>query len=78
MSGLVVLILIVVGFFIYFLPCVVASSRGSASGGSVFLVNLLFGWTLIGWLIALVMAVSTETSDAVELRKLQLKQARRD
>ncbi len=60
-------------FCIYFFPWAVASFRKSASEGTVFIVNLFFGWTIIGWLIAVVMAVSTETTDAVKLRKLMLK-----
>lgn len=40
----------------YFLPWAVAASRGKSNSLAVFLVNLLLGWTLIGWIVALVMA----------------------
>lgn len=33
---------------IYFLPTVVAVRRGQPFGG-VLILNLLFGWTVIGW-----------------------------
>jgi hypothetical protein len=42
--------------FLYFLPWAIAATRGRPNTGGVFLVNLLVGWTLIGWIIALVMA----------------------
>jgi hypothetical protein len=40
---------------VYFLPFIVALLRSHNPGG-VFVVNLLLGWTLIGWAVALVMA----------------------
>ena len=40
----------------YFLPWAIAATRGRPNTGGVFLVNLLVGWTLIGWIAALVMA----------------------
>lgn len=41
---------------LYLLPWAVAASRGKANRKSVFWVNLLTGWTAVGWIIALVMA----------------------
>jgi hypothetical protein len=41
----------------YFLPTIVAAIRRSDRVLGVFLVNLFFGWTGIGWVIALIMAV---------------------
>src|SRR3989304_4920555 len=42
---------------LYFLPTIVALSRRGPNSGSVTLINLLLGWTVIGWLVALAMAV---------------------
>jgi hypothetical protein len=42
--------------FLYFLPWAIAATRGRPNTGGVFLVNLLVGWTVIGWIAALVMA----------------------
>jgi Superinfection immunity protein len=47
--GIVILTFLVSG---YFVPTIVAAARGRHALG-VFLVNLLFGWTFVGWLIAL-------------------------
>ena len=40
----------------YMLPWAVAATRGKANSGAIAVVNFLVGWTLIGWIIALVMA----------------------
>lgn len=41
----------------YMLPWAIAAVRGNRNGWSVFWVNLLLGWTVIGWIIALVMSI---------------------
>ena len=42
---------------IYFLPTLIAWSRNHRNGTGVFLLNLLLGWTLLGWVGGLVWAV---------------------
>ena len=41
---------------LYMLPWAIAASRGKANQWSVFLVSLLLGWTVVGWIVALVLA----------------------
>ncbi len=41
----------------YLLPWAIAASRGVRNSGGIFWLNLLTGWTFIGWFVALVMAV---------------------
>ncbi|MFE9855676.1 superinfection immunity protein [Streptomyces sp. NPDC005780] len=41
---------------VYFVPAVVAFSRGVPNKGSVLVLNLFLGWTLVGWVVALAMA----------------------
>lgn len=41
---------------LYLLPWAIAGSRGKANHWSVFWVNLLLGWTIAGWIAALVTA----------------------
>ncbi|MBV9651785.1 MAG: superinfection immunity protein [Pseudonocardiales bacterium] len=43
----------------YFVPVVVGAIRKAPNVGSVFVINLFLGWTFIGWIVALVMAVRT-------------------
>lgn len=62
-SGLIVFVVIglLVGVPLYFLPAIVAAARKVSNLGSVFVINLLLGWTFIGWVVALAMAMkSTE------------------
>jgi hypothetical protein len=55
---LVIILICFVAFFIHFLPTFVAGSRHVQNFWWILLVNLLFGWTLIGWIIALVWALN--------------------
>jgi hypothetical protein len=43
---------------LYFLPSIVAHRKHAFTG--VFLVNLLLGWTVIGWFVALIWACTAE------------------
>lgn len=47
------------------LPTFIAIAKHHPEAGKIILVNLLFGWTGIGWLFALLAAVKTPT--AIEL-----------
>lgn len=49
-------IIFVVVLVIYFIPAGLAQSRKHKSASAITLVNLLFGWTLAGWLWALIWA----------------------
>lgn len=53
----IVIIVLIVG--VYFLPSLVAWGRHVSSVGSVVVINLFLGWTLIGWVAALAMAMRT-------------------
>lgn len=44
---------------VYFLPTLVAVYRNVPNVGSIVVVNLFLGWTLIGWVVALAMAART-------------------
>lgn len=55
---LVIILIAIVTFVIHFLPTFVAGSRHVKSFWWIFLINFFFGWTLIGWVIALVWAAT--------------------
>lgn len=42
----------------YFLPAIIGHGKRDAAG--IFLLNLFLGWTIIGWLIALIWACAAE------------------
>jgi ABC-type long-subunit fatty acid transport system fused permease/ATPase subunit len=41
----------------YFLPVIVAMSRKVKNRSAIGVLNLFLGWTLVGWVVALMMAV---------------------
>lgn len=45
----------------YMLPWAIAVSRGRSNMAAIGVLNLLLGWSLIGWLAALVMACQSHT-----------------
>lgn len=44
--------------WLYLLPALIADWRGQESKLGIFFVNLFFGWTILGWFVALVLAFS--------------------
>lgn len=40
----------------YMLPWAIAATRGKSNSGAIGWLNLLLGWSVIGWIIAIVMA----------------------
>lgn len=40
----------------YMLPWALAATRGKSNSGAIFWINLVLGWSVIGWIVALVMA----------------------
>tara|TARA_B100000131_G_C17805597_1_gene487441 strand:- start:29 stop:334 length:306 start_codon:yes stop_codon:yes gene_type:complete len=51
-SGFGVAILVI----IYMFPAYLAHSRGHRNGDSIATLNLLLGWTILGWIFALIWA----------------------
>jgi hypothetical protein len=45
------------GMLMYFLPTIIAVARSKRDIGAILVLNLFLGWTLIGWVIALVWAL---------------------
>jgi hypothetical protein len=50
---------IVVSVAIYMLPTIIGANRKVVHLGSVVAVNVLLGWTLVGWVVALAMSLRT-------------------
>jgi hypothetical protein len=42
----------------YMVPWAIAVQRSRSDSGAVFLINLLLGWTIIGWVWALVKSLA--------------------
>lgn len=89
MEVLIFLILLVLGLLFYFIPALVAQNNNHPQTVAIFALNLVLGWTLLGWIAALVWACikseekeiktvinEVNTSVADEIKKLaELKEA---
>jgi hypothetical protein len=47
-------VLILISLVLYFLPSMVATLREKRNAPAIFVLNLLLGWSVIGWAVALV------------------------
>jgi hypothetical protein len=50
------IILAVIGVLVWLVPIMIALIRHVPNTGSVIVIDLLTGWTLVGWVVALAMA----------------------
>ena len=48
------------GFVMYFLPSLIALGRSKRDITAIVLLNFFLGWTMIGWVVALVWAVKAD------------------
>ena len=56
-----ILLWLVVVLIFYFVPTAVAQYRKAANTTTVLIVNLFLGWTVIGWIIALILAFAGDS-----------------
>lgn len=55
-----IMLLLLISALMYFIPTIVAGIRKVPNIGSVIVINLFLGWTLIGWVVALAMAARSQ------------------
>lgn len=55
--------LLVVFVVIYFLPALIAGKRDHKNAGPIFVTNLVFGWTGLGWIISLIWSLTSNTHE---------------
>jgi hypothetical protein len=72
-SGLAtgIIVLIVLGCLSYFLPAFIAFARGHHNKGAIFLLNLLLGWTFIGWVVCLVWSFTNSAPNNITVNVTQ-------
>ncbi|WP_322761376.1 superinfection immunity protein [Frankia sp. Cr2] len=56
-AGIAILLLIIGSTAFYFIPTIIAVVR-KRQVASVLVINLFLGWTLVGWVVAIALAVS--------------------
>ena len=64
---------LLIGAEVYFLPTFIALMARRRNCGSIFIVNLLAGWTVIGWVIALVWACVKSSPTSLSLVSKSIK-----
>lgn len=59
----VIVILLIIFLSIYFFPTLVALVRKKRNVGAIFALNLLLGWSFVGWVIALVWSLAHDLNN---------------
>lgn len=57
--------LVFLAVLLYFLPAIIAHNKRDFT--AILLVNLFFGWTVIGWIVALIWACAADVKPPVLL-----------
>ena len=53
-------ILIIILISCYFIPTIIAMTKGKKDRVAIFALNLLVGWTFVGWLIAFIWSLCSD------------------
>lgn len=68
-AGLFLLLIWAIGFAVcaglYFLPTIIAVMQHRTNVGIVAVINILLGWSLVGWIVALVLALTREPQPVI-------------
>ena len=67
--GIFIIIILIILMAIYFLPTSIASSKKHKNTGAIAVINLFLGWTFLGWVIALAIALSHDDTKQEHLEK---------
>lgn len=59
MNGFIAFLAVIAGVTLYLAPSIIGWLRHVRDIGSVMVINIAFGWTFVGWFIALAMALKT-------------------
>jgi hypothetical protein len=62
-SFIVVTTLTCVSLGLYLLPCLIGCGRRVPDIGAIVVINILLGWTFVGWVVALAMAFRSAPPD---------------
>ena len=52
------------GLLFYLVPFMVAAARGHPGAAMIMALNIVLGWTVIGWVLLLIYAMSDNTSES--------------
>jgi hypothetical protein len=60
---LIVLFVALVFCVPYFVPSIIALYKRKSNRGAILAMNILLGWTFVGWIVALVWALKVDVVD---------------
>jgi hypothetical protein len=63
--------MLIVGFCVYFLPTIIAFQRDRHNKGAILVLNLFLGWSVIGWVVSMVWAVSSSQPPVIVVQGQQ-------
>jgi len=52
--------IIIMWFIIYFIPAITAYESNRKNKSAILILNIFLGWTILGWIIALVWATKKD------------------
>lgn len=58
--GIVEILLLLLVLFVYLLPAIIAGIRNHKNAIGITLLDILLGWTVVGWIVALVWAFNNQ------------------
>jgi hypothetical protein len=61
-SALAGIVFLLVALGLYFLPTIIVISRNHHNASAIGILNLLLGWTFLGWVAALVWSLTATDS----------------
>jgi len=59
---ILIIIFFIVGLFLYFIPAFIGRNKRDSMG--ITLLNIFLGWSVLGWIGALIWAITSERKDA--------------
>lgn len=64
------IIFLIIFFMMYFLPGLIASQRKHSNRGPIWAINFFLGWTFLGWVAALVWAMTSDQKPVVNVHQV--------
>ena len=58
---------LLIGFAIYFLPLIIAFIRNHKNIFAIAILNIMLGWTLVGWFGALLWSLNSDITEEEDL-----------
>jgi hypothetical protein len=55
---------LLIGGFVYFIPTIIAYHKHKGNKAAITTLNVFLGWTVVGWVVALVWAMTVEPKEA--------------